>query len=288
MAENTDTYGQLLRQAGAKLSNANIEGPLRDARRLMELAAGISPAQLIADEDSTPSFNIIEKFENYIKRRIQGEPVSRISQRREFWSLEFEISTDVLDPRPDTETLVELVLSQWRENYTNVLDLGTGSGCILLSILSERFKAKGVGLDQSEAALDIAKKNASKLKLGERASFLQSDWFSALSNEQHFDVIVSNPPYIPSGDIAHLDKDVRDYDPTSALDGGIDGYDDYRRIIDNAKTYLNENGLIAFEVGINQSEKVCDLLQNMKFEHINFRKDLSGIKRCVYARAPRV
>ncbi|ACT58509.1 peptide chain release factor N(5)-glutamine methyltransferase [Hirschia baltica] len=288
MNETVQTYSDALRLAAQKLARADVEGPLRDARRLMELAAGMSTTDLIAEENTQIPLQISAKFSAFIQRRLEGEPISRIAGRREFWGLEFVITSDVLDPRPDTETLVELVLSEWKSDYKNVLDLGTGSGCILLSILSEKLSAQGLGLDQSEKALGVATKNAEKLELKQRARFQNSNWFDALTPEQKFDVIVSNPPYIPSADIEVLDIDVKKYDPLSALDGGEDGYDDYRHIISKAKVHLNKNGLIAFEVGFNQAEKVCELLENEKFIHINVRKDLSGVKRCVYGYASSV
>ena len=228
-----------------------------------------------------------KSFEDVVERRAKKEPVSRIAQKREFWGLEFEISPDVLDPRPDTETLVETVLEAWQVSYDTVLDLGTGSGCILLSILNEQKHAHGIGLDQSEAALEIARKNSLRLEVDGRCEFYQSDWFGAVSGKK-FDVIVSNPPYIPTADIEHLEVDVKEYDPMSALDGGIDGYDDYRHIISNAQKHLTEDGLIAFEVGIGQADMVAEMLAKLGFFQINIRKDLSGVKRCVYALATRV
>lgn len=287
MDDNNETYSDLLRRAAKQLSNAGIEGGLRDARRLMENAGGVSAAELIAAENDVVSTETLNVFEEFIERRGKGEPVSRIAKKREFWGLEFDISPDVLDPRPDTETLVEVVISQWQEHYKSVLDLGTGSGCILLSILHEKRQALGIGVDQSEAALEIAKINSKKLELDERTQFNTSNWFEAVKGKT-YDVIVSNPPYIPSADIEHLDVDVKEYDPMSALDGGEDGYDDYRHIISNAKNYLAASGLIAFEVGIGQADKIAEMLAKVGFLHINIREDLSGVKRCVYATAPRV
>ncbi|MFC7291283.1 peptide chain release factor N(5)-glutamine methyltransferase [Hirschia litorea] len=288
MNKEMPTYSEALRAAAIELSAKDIEGPLRDARRLMEVAAGISATDLIAEENNALSAAILKRFDEFIARRCKGEPVSRIAGRREFWGLEFQVTRDVLDPRADTETLVELVLDTWCPDAVDVLDMGTGSGCVLLSILHERCNARGVGLDQSESALNIAALNAENLGLHSRSQFLKSNWFDALEDGAAFDVIVSNPPYIPSADIEHLDRDVRNYDPMAALDGGADGLDDYRAIIGAARSYLRPNGLIAFEVGFDQAEKVMDLLTKANFIDVKVRLDLSGVKRCVYARVSNV
>ncbi len=288
MNNETKTYSEVLRLAAAQLSSHQIEGPLRDARRLMELAAGKSATELIADEDRLVEAAISMSFEAFIARRSRGEPVSRIAGKREFWGLEFQVTPDVLDPRADTETLVELVLDEWSAGAVDVLDMGTGSGCVLLSILHERSEASGVGLDKSQAALAIAQANATQLELSSRSTFLESNWFDGLPDGAMFDVIVSNPPYIPSDDIENLDRDVRDYDPLSALDGGMDGLDDYRHIIARAGSYLRPNGQIAFEVGFDQAEKVSELLIKAGFIGVNSRQDFSGVKRCVYARVSNV
>lgn len=288
MNSEIKTYSNVLRLAAVQLSAHQIEGPLRDARRLMELATGKSATELIADENSPIDTVISDLFDQLVARRSQGEPVSRIAGKREFWGLEFQVTPDVLDPRADTETLVELVLDEWSADAVDVLDMGTGSGCVLLSILHERSYARGIGLDQSRAALAVAQTNSAQLKLSSRSTFLESNWFDALPDGAMFDVIVSNPPYIPSADIAHLDRDVREYDPMSALDGGTDGLDDYRRIIARAGSYLRPNGQIAFEVGFDQSEKVSELLIKAGFIGVNSRQDFSGVKRCVYARVSNV
>lgn len=284
LPEETQTLGELLRQGASRLKEANIEGPVRDARRLLEFTTGYSSTQLIADEYAEADEKTVSAFIKLIERRASGEPVSRILGKREFWGLSFNISPDVLDPRPDTETIVEVILQEWRDTDKSVLDLGTGSGCILLSVLHEKQAAKGWGLDQSADALKIAKQNAEDLEIGQRAAFLQSDWFSALEKDHLFDIIVSNPPYIPTSDINMLDVDVQKFDPMSALDGGEDGLDDYRSIIAQAKNHMTENGLLVFEVGYNQADDVAELLRYSGFSDINYKKDLAGVKRCVYAR----
>ena len=201
---------------------------------------------------------------------------------RGFWKDEFFITKDTLDPRADTETLIEAVLFSVsdKQKALKIVDLGTGSGCILLSLLREFPNAQGVGVDRSPEALIIAQKNRAKLGLEEQSSFMQADWLNGIESDS-VDLIVSNPPYIPTKDIDGLEKNVRDYDPMSALDGGDDGLDCYKKIIPQAAKKLKSGGSLFLEVGINQARSVKTLLQNEKFYGIKTYKDLQGIERCI-------
>lgn len=217
--------------------------------------------------------------------------MSRILGRREFWGLSFKISPDTLDPRPETEVLVETVLSHAKAQGLSqaplrILDLGTGSGCILGALLSELPQARGTGLDRSEAALAVARDNLSRLGLRDRVSFLCGDWISAIGGGA-FDVIVCNPPYIAPSEICQLGLEVRAHDPYLALDGGEDGLEAYRIIVPQAFAALRKGGLLVFEVGHRQSETVLDLMKHSApapgFSEVRILPDLGGAGRAVAA-----
>lgn len=220
-------------------------------------------------------------YQGYIDRRCKREPVSHILETREFWSLDFVVSKDVLDPRPDSETLIDAVLKHFQncDDPSRILDLGTGSGCLLLTLLNELEHATGLGVDISEKALIIAKENADQLKISNRTQFIKGSWFSEVSGQ--FDLIVSNPPYIESGDIEGLQPEVRNYEPLLALDGGVDGLDCYRTIISQISPFLTQGGLAVFEVGINQSNDVLTLLEESAFSSLKVHTDLASVQRCV-------
>jgi release factor glutamine methyltransferase len=201
------------------------------------------------------------------------------------------VTKDTLTPRPDTETLIEALLDQVAEPPARVLDLGTGTGCIVLALLSEWSDAVGVGIDASAEALKVAKENAVSLDLKRRVRFSRADWTQAhwaLTLIQKFggpfDVVVSNPPYIPEDDIAGLDEDVRAFEPLRALDGGADGLDAYRIIVESVRVLLVPGGLVAFEVGAGQADAVAKLLTDAGLNLLERRKDLAGIERVVVAR----
>ena len=271
----------LLREHGSESASL-------DSRLLICNACKISYEDFIANPDKPLSHEELEIIDDYIKRRMNGEPVSKIVGYREFWGHRFITDKSTLDPRPDTETLVEFVLefipeTDRKNKKFRILDLGTGSGCILLSLLSEFTESYGVGVDISASALKIAKNNAINLGLNDRIDFIQSNWLDSISGK--FDIIVSNPPYIPQNDIESLKVDVRNYDPISALNGGVDGLEAYKKIIPQIYKKLQDYKLIVFEVGKNQEESVKNLLNTYKspnmFSNISYKCDLSGIKRCV-------
>jgi release factor glutamine methyltransferase len=279
----------LTRRAVASLTAAGIDNARLDARLLMRHAAGLAPEQLLADPDRALSDEEERRFLELVDRRAAREPLSHILGHREFWSLDFEVSSAVLDPRPDSETLIEAVLAHVTASGPrngadlSILDLGTGSGCLLLTLLHELPQAIGTGVDISPEALAVATSNAERLGLTSRARFVESDWTDALS--QKFDVIVSNPPYIRHADIAHLAAEVRDHEPALALDGGPNGLDAYRRIVPALGHLFGGDsgrpGLAAFEVGEGQAGDVSNLLLENGFSDVKKHRDLAGIERCV-------
>ena len=276
----TETVAQFLIWAGAVLSQSGVPGDLRrEARLLLAHAEGVTPETLFA----YPERAVVEETlaRSYIERRAAREPVSRILGRRSFWKHEFAIGPGVLDPRPDTETLVETVLRRVpdREAPLRLVDLGVGSGCILLSLLDEYPNARGVGVDIDRRALETARGNARALDLLDRAGFVLGDWLAPLDGA--FDVIVSNPPYIETGVIGGLAPEVRNHDPRAALDGGGDGLDAYRAILAAAPDALKAGGLLACEVGHDQARSVGNLFENTGLAAVEFTADIGGIERIV-------
>ena len=277
-----ETVGDHVARATGRLKAAGIDRPRREARLLLASSFGKSVEWLVAHDDElieTPA-----PFENAVRRREAREPLSHILGEREFWSLRFQVNASVLDPRPDSETLVAAVLAQYPEPDTvvKIADLGTGSGCLLLSILSERPGAEGVGVDISESALSIARENAQRFGLAARANFIQSDWESRLDGT--FDIVVSNPPYIPTAAIDDLAPEVARFEPRGALDGGADGLDAYRHIAAVLPRILKPNGLVALEIGQGQDASVTRILRDGGIRVVGLEKDLAGIPRCVLGR----
>lgn len=216
-------------------------------------------------------------LENAIKRRLAHEPISKIIGKKGFWKSEFITTKDVLDPRPDSETMIEAVLKHCPKKNYRILDIGTGSGCLLFSLLDEYPNAIGIGIDKSPKALTIAEKNK-KERSAElfQKDFFEPNWFADLGT---FDIIVSNPPYIPTNDVLTLDADVREFDPVLALDGGMDGLDAYRAISKHISFLLNEGSFLFLEIGINQSIDVINIFKNKELKYCKTIKDLSGIER---------
>ena len=273
----------VLASAREKLEAAGIDNPHIDARLLLQHASDLTHSQIIAEPDQELDASAVASFDAALARRLAREPVSKIVGSREFWSLEFIVSHDVLDPRPDSETLIEAVLDEIddRGATLRILDLGTGGGCLLITLLNELEQAQGVGLDASASALAIARQNAERLAVADRITFMEGDWAAAVGGER-FDIVVSNPPYIPTEDIEDLQPEVRLFDPVIALDGGADGLDSYRRIIDLLPDLLAPEGLVVFEVGDNQSEDVFRILEKAGAVNIGAKSDLAGVKRCVF------
>lgn len=274
----------LLTNAEATLSSVSKELARRDAEIMLAHVLGISVSRLpLYDQDLIPEQ--IKQFERYTIARSTGKPVAYIVGEQEFWSLNFKINEHTLVPRPDTETLVEVGLKHLSATCpTRVLDLGTGSGCVLLSILNDRPLTNGVGVDKSQPALNVAKLNASQLGLSDRCKFREGDWYKGLGKGEQFDLIVSNPPYIESSDMKTLMSDVREFEPATALDGGPDGLGCYRRIAAGAPSFLRPGGVMAVEVGKGQDQDVADLFYEAGLGPVAKYEDLAGVKRVVSAK----
>lgn len=253
------TVGALQRRAASQLRAAGIENAELDARVLLAYALGRDAAQLIAASDEPVSVEAEEQFTQAVARRVAREPVSHITGVREFWSLPFAVSRDVLVPRAETETVVEAALQEKpnREAALRILDLGVGSGAILAALLFELPNATGVGVDRSMAALALARSNLESLGSGTRAYLVRGDWGQSLSGP--FDLIVANPPYIPNKEIGNLEPEVSVHDPALALDGGADGLDCYRAILDDLGRLLAPDGIAVFELGDGQEPGVAEL-----------------------------
>jgi release factor glutamine methyltransferase len=279
------TWRDVLAQAAGALRAAGVEDSLREAQMLLADALGTDKAGLIAREQDACEPAAEKRLQAMIARRVQGEPISRIRGWKDFYGRVFQITADVLDPRPDTETLVEAGLARLPARG-RVLDLGVGSGCVLVSLLAERPDASGVGVDVSPAALVVAQANAGRLGVLDRATWIEGGWAVA-TGLGTFDVVVSNPPYIPTGEIPMLDREVREQDPGLALDGGADGLCAYRAIVPVAMGALADGGWLVLEVGAGQAGEVAALLSGEGFADICTRRDLGGHERVVEGRRPR-
>jgi release factor glutamine methyltransferase len=272
----------------ARFKSAGIDSAELDARMLAGAALALDLTGLIAATTRIITQDEAARLENFTERRLAGEPVARILGVREFWGLALHLSPATLVPRPDTETVVELALEMERggdrsRQPRRIADLGTGSGAILLALLSEWREATGIGTDISPQALQTASHNAARLGLADRAAFVACNYAAALSGA--FDLIVSNPPYIRSAEIAGLGREVREYDPRGALDGGIDGLDAYRMLIPEAAGLLAPGGALIVEAGCGQSGPISELMATSGLTSERPPKaDLSGIPRAVAGR----
>jgi release factor glutamine methyltransferase len=281
------TAREAIDRAMRSLALAGIPEPRAEARRLLSLAMGVAVEGIVAASDRSLESDVLARFDSLVARREAHEPFAYIAGAREFWSLPFRVTPATLIPRPDTETVVEAALEHVRARANpkpRILDLGTGSGCILLALLSELPGAEGVGVDRSEAALGVAADNARRLGLSARAAFRLGDWSAGMSGR--FDLIVSNPPYIPDGDVSSLAADVAQFEPISALAGGSDGLDAYRAIACMVPPLLTADAALILEVGLGQAEAVAALLRSAGLDIAGTRADLAGIPRCVVATRP--
>lgn len=276
----------ILRNIAASLPNNGSDEPSRDARHLLAMALGRSDA-VLPHETITVSAAAQGKLDALIKRRANGEPIARIRGSREFYSLDFDIDHSTLDPRADSETLVDTALDWINEDGVNdhrhealsLLDLGTGSGCLLLSILANTPNATAVGVDIQPDAVAMAGRNAHKLGLAHRAEFMESAWDAALDAAAKFQLIISNPPYIPRPDLAGLMDEVRCYDPMVSLDGGDDGYDEWRKLGPIISRRLDDQGAAIVELGQGQETEVTAIFAEAGLILEEQRRDLSGIIR---------
>ncbi len=315
----------LIQKATTQLRAAGVDDPARDARLLIAHALGCDRLALATNSERVLSENETAAIEEIITRREAREPVHRILGCREFWGLPFALNEATLEPRPDSETLIEVALNffatqpnlpslrapeggaaihlphappespsalsgdgllRFARNDKSIepfpsrlLDLGTGTGCLLLSLLHEWPDATGLGIDKAPRAIEQATLNAQRLGLDTRAVFRVGDWLDGV--EEKFDLILCNPPYIPSREIGALQPEVREYDPTDALDGGIDGLNPYRHLIPLLPRFLSANGVVLFEVGIGQAQDVAAMMEKAAFKTITITDDLGGVPRCV-------
>lgn len=259
------------------LATAGIESPRREARLILAAAHGTDAAGLLRLTETEP-----KKFDPLLQRRAAREPLAYILGRKEFWGLEFAVSPATLIPRPDSETLIEAALEIFLGRAVrNILDLGTGTGCLLLAALCEFPDAFGIGLDVTESAAALARKNAASLGLRHRAAFLVADWAAPIAAK--FDLVLSNPPYIPAPDLAGLMPDVQNYEPRSALDGGPDGLACYQTIIAALPAILAPAGAAILELGIGQAPQVAAMARNAGYS-TQTRADLANIPRALVIR----
>ena len=266
--------------ARAAFAAAGLDSPALDARALICAATGLDLTALAMNPDIILTDEQQALFEDYITQRLAHRPVSKIIGQREFWGRDFLVSDDVLDPRPDSETLIEAALALLPDDFAGTLiDLGTGSGCLLLTLLAERPAAQGLGIDVSAAALAQAAANADRLGLAARVTVQSGDWLRGV--DRKVEMIVANPPYISTAEMAELAPDVARYDPALALHGGADGLDPYRLIVDAAPDCLMPDGWLVFEIGYRQAAAVSELMQAAGFTDITFRQDLAGHDRVV-------
>ncbi len=284
------TVKQVMAAAAARFAEADIDTARLDARVLVGHALERDGGWLIGHGDERLDADAIEKIEALVVRRLARQPVAQIVGVREFWSLAFRVTPATLTPRPDSETLIAAALEilTERDRPWRILDLGTGSGCLLLTLLSELPRARGVGIDISADALLVAGDNAGDLAVEERVEFRQGSWFEALSDgDGPFDLVVANPPYIRQADIAGLEPEVLHFEPHSALSGGVDGLDAYREIAAGLDRVLKPGGVFIGEFGDGQHLAVSKLLGSCGFPEIDLKRDLPGIFRCCIARRRR-
>jgi len=268
-----------IKQASQLLKNQNIISHELDAQVILSDIMGVTKDFFIANSHINISKSTIKKFNHAIKRRINREPVAYIIGKKEFWSQDFAVNQATLVPRPETELLIYKVVDFFKNKRINVLDIGTGSGCILLSILKELDLSRGVGIDISTKAIKTAQINSKNLNLFHQSKFKVFD--ISKFNVGKYDLIVSNPPYIPSKDIKNLSKDIIDYEPLVALDGGLEGLDLIKKVIYKSNSLLKRNGLLAIEIGFNQYLKVSSLLKQYGFREMSRQCDYNHNVRCI-------
>jgi release factor glutamine methyltransferase len=270
-----------LSEAAQRLRDGGLGAARHEARLLLAAALDCEPGDLLGGADGAIDEPARQRFAQFIDRRLAREPVSRIRGHREFWSLRFEITRDTLDPRPDSETLIEAILERLpdRQAPFRLLDLGTGSGCLLLALLTELPQAMGLGVDCLPGAVATARRNAAALGLAARARVELGCWGAELA--PGYDIILANPPYIPSGAIAELMPEVARYEPRTALDGGVDGLAAFRALAPELHRLLTPAGIAAVELGAGQLESVTALMVGAGLAIRGVQHDLSGTARCL-------
>ena len=282
MISSITTISDTLKEAQTLLKKSNISTYKLDAKILLShiLKLNNSEELLFKLNQKISELDYFQYFK-LINRRSQNEPIAYIMGNKDFWKQNYTIDHNVLIPRPETELIIELLLKKFSKNINanlNILELGTGSGCIILSLLSELKYSNATAIDISKKALNIAKLNAQKLSLDNRVNFKLSNWFSNLTSNFKFDIIIANPPYISLNDWETLDKNVKYFEPKEALTDNKDGLENYRIIAKHSKNYLSKDGVIALEIGINQNFAIQNIFQNYEYQ-IDFYKDLQSIER---------
>lgn len=262
------------------LSAAGIETADIEARILLEDVAGVSRSDFLFQKEKDVSSDIAGRISDILRRRVAGESLGRILGYRDFWKSRFYLSPDTLEPRPDTETLIEETLSSIA-SPRRILDLGTGTGCILLSLLQEFPQATGVAVDMAQGACDAARANADRLGLGDRVTILNGSWFDPLPQDSRFDLIVSNPPYIPAAEIRNLQVEVKNHDPILALDGGDDGLSPYKFLLPKFKNYLEPGGIVILEFGVGQVDELTRIVEESGATLSRVTCDLGGHPRVI-------
>jgi len=270
---------EVVKYASNELKKEKINSHQLDSELILSHIMGVSREFLILNSQLIIKKNTLKKYNFAIQRRIKREPVAYITGKKEFWSENFLVNKNTLVPRPETELMIYTVLKFFKNKTINVLDVGTGSGCVLLSILKNLNFSRGTGIDISSKAIKVATLNAKKLNLSNRSYFKICDIENY--NIGKFDLIISNPPYIPSKDIKNLSKDIIHHEPKSALDGGIDGLDLIKKVIYKSNHLLKGNGLFVIEIGFNQYRKVADILKRSKFREIGTEFDYNNNVRCI-------
>ena len=264
-----------------RLKDAGIDQPSIDARLMLEVAAGVTRTEIVTDPYRELTAEQVATLDAYLARRAKREPVSHIIGRKGFWKILLQVNKNVLTPRPETEVIVDEVLKAFPEQMPfSMLDLGVGSGTILLAVLAERPAAKGLGVDASDEALAVARDNAANLDLNNRAALMHGDWTAGLGDAT-FDLVVSNPPYIPTAVIETLEPEVRDHEPRLALDGGADGLEAYRLLAPEILRVLKPGGMFAVEIGYDQAKAVEALFNQAGAQQVRTVKDLSTHDRVV-------
>ena len=267
----------VLKESSHKLEEVSGNNSKREAEILLEFSIKSQGKLFQLDHEISEDSYVF--FKTLLEKRLKFQPISQIIGQRYFWKSKFLVTPDVLDPRPDTETLIEHTLSLGK--FNRILDLGTGSGCILLSLLNEYKEANGIGIDISKKALNIAKKNADLLNLKHRASFKLGNWCENIAGK--FDLIVSNPPYISEYEMTNLSKDVLNWEPRIALTPEGDGLEAYKYILNGAKKLLKPTGKLILEIGYNQRDDVSNLLKSNNYKNITFIKDINNKDRIISA-----
>jgi release factor glutamine methyltransferase len=268
---------QLLKEIVTQLKNSGIDSPVREVRLMLAAILNTTHEQILFNPPHILTSEQMNQLEDWVCRRCKREPLAKIIGKKEFWGRDFFVTKDTLDPRPDTETLIDVILNlASNKKPLRILDLGTGSGCLILTLLAERPNWTGIGVDFSQSALGVAQQNAENLNLSKRVRFFQSDWFQNV--EGVFDVIISNPPYIARDEVL---SDETLHDPENALFADDGGLADYRRILESASRFLTPSGFIVFEIGYRQATAVIEIAQFFEFDLVSLHQDLAGHDRCL-------